>query len=295
MSDILQLSDRQKRLYASVYDGLCAEMRKMYEQNRDKTFSIFLSGGYDSRFVLYMCKDLNIPIQHCYTFSLQDRMSTDAKLAVEVCCEEDVDCITVFLPTDAETVIETMEILAKDFGCQTKTDFECSFPLYYLYANCDEDMILTGTDADCYFALGRSYGLHYKHLPDGLAKFRYDMFNGRANGQLLQRRLLAEKYHKTFFDPFFQYSVREIFEGTTWEELNVPYKKGPLYAPYKDKYDSIKPYRSSYQCGDSGVRELCADILLHPKYNTGNYTSVVGCYNQLVRRFTDDRNTPTLF
>ena len=287
MSDTLQLSDNQYELYNRIYNRLCSTMLNFYYKHKENSFSICLSGGYDSRFLLYLCNSLNIPITACYTFSLEDRLSTDAKIAKLVCEKEKVKFKLIELPTEKTEIIDIMKMLAKKYKCATKTDFECTFPLYFLHKNFTEDVILTASDADCYFGLGRKYGLHYKNLEDGLTKYRYDMFNGRANGQLTQRNLLADEYKKEFFDPFFQFEVRKEFENTTWEELNVPYKKGPLYFKFSDKFDEIKPYRSSYQCGDSGIRELCEDVLMKSKYSVG-YKSVVGCYNAIVREVSNE-------
>lgn len=287
MSDTLRLSNSQLELYNRVYDRICETTLKFYLSHKDATFSICLSGGYDSRFLLYLCESLNIPITSCYTFSLENHISTDAKIAKDVCEKENVRFKLISLPTEKNEIIRIMRMLAKNYKCVTKTDFECTFPLYFLYKSFTEDVVLTASDADCYFGLGRKYALHYKNLEDGLTKYRYDMFNGRANGQLTQRNLLAKEYDKIFFDPFYQFEVRKEFENTTWEELNVPYKKGPLYFKFSDRFDEIKPYRSSYQCGDSGIRELCESVLMSSKYNTG-YKSVVGCYNEIVREVNNE-------
>lgn len=296
MSDILQLSDSQKRLYEKIHSKLSDVLNSFYENHKDSSYSILLSGGYDSRYVLYLAEELNIPISCCYTFSLENKLSTDALLARDVCAKENVPCKIISLPTDDFEIIHIMKTLAKDYDCKTKTDFECTYPLYCVYEKIEEDVVLTGTDSDCYFGLGKKYALHYKNLEDGLTKFTYDMFNGNSNGQIYQRKLLSDKYNKISFDPFYQYEVRDVFKNTTWEELNVPYKKGPLYTPFADKFDDIKPYRSSYQCGDSGIRELCSEVLLNSNYNVnGRYKSVVGCYNEIVRRVKHDRSTSKLF
>ena len=291
MSDISQLNSR---IYKEFYPTICNGMKQFYENNRTKSFAICLSGGYDSRFVLYMCKDLQIPVI-CYTFLLNGVESTDFKLAKEVCNAENCKLNIVSVPTDDASVIKTMEILATDFNCRKKTAFECTYPIYYLWQNIKEDVILTANASDNYFGVTRKYALHYKHLEDGLTKFKEDIFNDLETDQLPQKYILNRKYNKIMFDPFNTKELYKVFEGTTWNELNKPHLKGPLYFQFRDKYDAIKPYRSSYQCGDSGVREKCEEILLNSKYNTKNYKSVVGCYNEIVRLCINDNSSTKLF
>lgn len=282
MSDTLQLSKYQIDLYNKFYDSFCDVLKSFYEIHSNKRIAIPLSGGYDSRFVLYTCLDLNIPIDCCYTFCVDNLISTDARTAELVCEKEGVPFRVVNIPIDQNTILETMIILANKYHCRKKTEFECVLPLYYLYQTVKEDILIVGTDSDNYFALGSKYGLHYKNLDDGLTKFKNDLFGDPNDGQIQQKALLDKEYKKYMFDPFNTTQIYNVFENTKWDDLNKPYKKGPLYVKFKDKYDEIKPYRSSYQCGDSGIRELCEKTLMNSKYNTG-YKSVVGCYNEIVR------------
>ena len=285
MSGISQLSKNQIDLYDHIYSALKSSMEKYYQANKDKTFTVLLSGGYDSRFVLYMCKELGIPIKRCYTFSLDNKLSTDARLAKEVCEQENVDLQIVRIPTDSVSVIQIMEELARDYGCVKKTDFECGLPIYCLWENVEEDVILMATDADNYFGLDKKFAIHYKDLPDGLTKYKEYLWSDPNSGQVKQKAQLDKNYGKQMFDVFNSHEAHEAFKGTTWEELNKPHKKGVLYYKFADRYDAIKPYHSNYQCGDSGIRELCADVLLHSDYNPrGKYISVTGCYNEIRRR-----------
>lgn len=294
LSVILQLNDKQKTLYGNIYSTLSTVMLNYYTEHKDKTFTVLLSGGYDSRFVLYLCKDLNIPISRCYTFSLENKLSTDAKLAKAVCDKENVELEIVNISVNADSIITIMEDLATNFNCVKKTDFECVLPLYCLWKNIKEDVILMGTDSDNYFALGKKYALHFKNLPDGLTKYKEHLWGDPNDGQIQQKALLDSIYNKQMFDVFNTKEVYNVFENTTWDELNKPFRKGPLYCKFADRYDEISPYRSSYQCGDSGVRELCADVLLHSKYNVdGKYTSVIGCYNEIRRQINAGNSTTT--
>ena len=294
MSDISQLNESQILLYTKIYQVISDTLFEFYMKNKDKTFSITLSGGYDSRFILYLCKSLNIPIKCCYTFCIENKLSTDLKLAKLVCEEEKVPLKVVTIPRNSSSIVKTMEILAKEYKCVKKTDFECTLPLYYLYKEINEDVILMGTDSDNYFALGRNYALHFKKFKDGLTRYKEYLWSNPNDGQIQQKAMFDYKYNKQMFDVFNTKSVYDVFKDTSWNELNIPYKKGPLYIAFKSKYDLIKPYRVSYQCGDSGIRELCEEILMSSKYNRG-YKSVVGCYNEIVRSLVNDIHTTKLF
>ena len=289
MSDILQLSKRQKNLYNRFYKSFSEELTAFYKANQEKSFAVLLSGGYDSRFILYACLDLGIPVGCCYSFSLEDRDSTDSKLAEEICKIENIPFQRIRMPVKADLVIETMELLAKEYKCRKKTEFECTMPMYYIFQSVTEDVILRGNCSDNYFALDRDYALHFKNVKDGLTKFKEKLFNEDNIDQKLQIELLSEKYSKLAFDPFDTESVFDSFKNTTWQELNTPHVKGPLYSRFKDRFDSIKPYHANYQCGDTGIRELCADVLLQSDYNRKNYKSVVGCYNEIVRSVNRER------
>lgn len=283
MSDILQLSKKQKTLYDRFYKSFSEELTAFYKANQEKTFAVLLSGGYDSRFILYACLDLGIPVGCCYSFSLEDMISTDAKLAEEICKIENIPFKRIRIPVKADLVIQTMELLAKQYKCRKKTEFECTLPMYYIFESVKEDVILRGNCSDNYFALDRQYALHFKNLEDGLTKFKEKLFSEDNIDQKLQIELLCESFSKLAFDPFDTESVFKSFSNTTWQELNTPHIKGPLYSRFQEKFDAVKTYHANYQCGDTGIRELCADVLLKSRYNTKNFKSVVGCYNEIVR------------
>ncbi len=280
-------------------------MQNYYEAHKDKTFALFLSAGYDSRSILYMCKQLDIPIR-CYTFTLMDRVSTDCRVAVSEAQICGYDYSVVYIPVDENTIISNLEMLARKYGCRLKTEFECVLPLYYLHRAVREDIIFVGTDADNYFACGSKYGFHYRKFGDyGLTKYkedkpknsdtRYSHQEVFADAEFRQRMLLCDEFNQIEFDPYNTKQMYNIFEGTNWIEVNKPVRKLPIYEAFEQEFLREPPYRTSYQCGDSGIRELCSDVLLNSKYNTRGYKSAIGCYNEIVRGVVNDRVVPKLF
>lgn len=289
-------------LYYSTFKEILLEYANTYSL---KPFALFLSAGYDSRSILYMCKILDVPL-HCYTFTLSDRMSTDARVALSEAHKCGYECSVVKIPIDNDVIITDLKLLAEVYDCKLKTEFECTLPLYYLHSAVEEKIILVGTDADNYFACGSKYGLHYRKFGElGLSKYKEDKPKNTdvrykhqeifADAEFKQRMLLCEKFNQIELDPYNTRKMYNIFVDTTWDELNKPKYKWPIYESFQYWFSNEPPYRTSYQCGDSGIRELCASVLLNSEFNVKNYKSVVGCYNELVRRVFDDRNRPKLF
>lgn len=287
------------------YDTFKCIMQDYYNTYKSKEFALFLSAGYDSRSILYMCKRLNIPL-HCYTFTLADRISTDCRVAVSESNFCGYDCTVVSIPTEDNVIVSDIELLAVKYGCKLKTEFECVLPLYYLHQAVSEPIIFVGTDADNYFACGSKYGFRYRKFGDlGLTKYKEDKPKNNdikychqeifADAEFKQRMLLCEEFNQLELDPYNTKQMYDIFEGTTWTEVNKPVHKLPIYEAFKSEFLREPAYRTSYQCGDSGVRELCSAVLLRSKYNTRNYMSVVGCYNEIVRRLVNDNASSALF
>lgn len=281
--------------YYTSFQVVMCDYRARYITRESPKFALFLSAGYDSRSILYMCHRLEIPV-HCYTFTLDDRISTDCRVAVAESERLGYECTVVKIPTDADTLIPVIETLAKKYGCRLKTEFECVLPLYYLHQAVTEKVILVGTDSDNYFACGSKYGLHYRKFGDeGLNRYKLDKPKNIdetyyyqevfADAEFKQRMMLANEFGQIELDPYNTKIMYETFRDTTWDEVNKPIHKLPLYEAFTDEFEHEPPYRTSYQCGDSGVRELCADVLLNSKYNPNHkYKSVIGCYNEIVRR-----------
>lgn len=281
MSDIL-LSNKQKKLCDDVFNTVSNEILHYYKLHQDKSFCIYLSGGYDSRYLLYTCIQNNIKISRCYSYCMDGIISSDCKLARLVCEKENIPFTLVPISLEPSSIISTFELLAKNYKCTKKTDFECSLPLYNLYQNTKEDVILMATDSDNYFALDGNYGRHYSMLDDGLIKYKESLRAKVNDGQIIQKQLLNIEFGKLQFDVFRTDAVYNAFVDTTYNDVNKPHIKLPLYYKFKDKYDDIKPYMASYQCGDTQLRDICFKILMDSKYNKG-YKSSTGCYNEIVR------------
>lgn len=273
-------------------------MRRYQESYSGQKFALLLSGGYDSRSILYICEQLKIDL-HCYTYTLSDRLSTDANLALSEAKKSGYDCTLVTIPRDANELLEKMILLAYKYKCTKKTEFECVLPLLYLHDAIDEKVILVGTDSDNYFACGSKYGLHYRQYGDlGLMRYkqdkpknndsRYDYQEIFADAEFDQRMMLCEEYGQIELDPYNTKQMYDVFDNTTWNQVNKPKNKFPIYETFKNRFDEAPAYRMSYQCGDSGIREFCAEVLLDSKYNTKRFKSVVGCYNELVKQYGGD-------
>lgn len=279
--------------YEDFHDSFINVICKYKDTYKDKSFAVLCSGGLDSLALLFACIEVGLPV-HAYTFTLDDRVSTDCKLATIVCNDLNVEHTVVKVPTTESLIVNDMITLAKDFKCLTKTDFECSFPMLHLYQAITEDIILSGHFSDDYFGLTKYFAIHFLKTRT-LDEYKDEVWNSYNTNQKDTRALMDLKFNKLHLDPFDDPMIHKVFEGTTWYELNKPKIKMPIYLSFKDLFDKYSFYHSNYQCGDSGVREICAKAMLNSEYNVGNYKSATGAYNEIVRRLEYDRHSQKLF
>lgn len=263
-----------------IRDIILKELMKI----EDDDVALCLSSGVDSSALLFALLELNKNV-HVYSFTLEDRESTDFKVAKSLANKYDLDFTPIYLPTNVDVIIKDLYTLARDFNASTKTDFECAWPFLYVYPKVKERYIVTGIPADGHFCLSKRGMIHYK---DNIEEFRNIYFSKDNVGQLKQRQILANSFGKINIDPYYSSDIMIRLKGFSWDDINKPYQKMPIINMYPSEFNEIKIRKhTNFQLGDSGISEVFKQIITHD-INKWGYKSVVGIYNQIIKEVRND-------
>ena len=269
MSDISQSSDLNIR-------NLLLEMVSEID---DDEVAVFLSSGMDSRCILFALLEYGKKV-HTYSFTLDDRVSTDCRVAEDVSKTYGVKFTRIVLPTSIDILKRDVILLHNKYGCMKKTEYECVWPFLYSYKVIDERVVSNGIRADIHFGNFKRARIHYKDDLDG---FRREVFSDVNGGQKIQHSVLAKEYNKILFEPFRDQRMIDHFMGSTFEQCNKPHPKQPILDSFPEYFSKYKVYgHTNFQAGDSGILEHF-DKLLQTDWNIHNYKSVVGIFNVINR------------
>ena len=140
MSDISQSSDLNIR-------NLLLEMISEID---DDEVAVFLSSGIDSRCILFALLEYGKKV-HTYSFTLDDRVSTDCRVAEDVSKTYGVEFTRIVLPTNINVLKKDIILLHEKYGCIKKTEYECVWPFLYSYKIIGEKVVSNGIRADIHF------------------------------------------------------------------------------------------------------------------------------------------------
>jgi hypothetical protein len=250
---------------------------------QDNEIAIPMSAGVDSHCALFAALHSGVrPV--IFSFHLKGIDSRDYLIARSTAKLFGLKFISVELPNSSETLCKDVVKLAK-FGCRSKTDFECFWPMTYLIRKMSQHGIrafFTGHGADSLYCMSRKANQHYSGRWD---EFRTQAF---SSPKAFQRGLilkLCKEYGISYYPIFYNQRVLKLFLGSGHDDLHKPIQKAPSRFAFKTYFDQCKVYtHTSFQLGDSGIAEHF-NLLLSSSLNTGHYKSVKGIYNSLVRKF----------
>lgn len=269
MSDILQLNNLsiQKQLI---------DLASNLPYN---DVAICLSAGVDSQSILFALLEANKNVV-AYSFTLEDRESTDFKMARYVCELFEVPFVPVLLPVDVQQLKSDVLLLHDKYKCRHKTEYECTWPFLYLYKLIREPVLAHGIGSDGHFCLSKKGMMHFRDRIDVYRENYWKRING---GEKLQHEILAKQYNKIIFEPYKDKSIIEYFQGTSWDDVNRPKQKQPILNSFPEYFNKFKIYpHTNFQLGDSGISEHF-EKLLKTDYNRYGHDSVVGIYNDINR------------
>ncbi len=273
MSDMLQLNELNIRKQL-------VDLAKNLPYN---DVAICLSSGVDSQSILFALLEANKNVV-AYSFTLDDKESTDFKMAKRVCEIFSISFVPVVLPTDIQQLKLDVLLLHDKYKCNHKTEYECTWPFLYLYRLVDEPILAHGIGSDGHFCLSKKGMMHFKYRIDEYRENYWKRVNG---GEKLQHEILAKQYNKIIFEPYKDISIIEYFKGTSWDEVNRPRQKQPILNSFPEYFDKFKIYpHTNFQLGDSGISEHFKK-LVSTDWNIHNYTSVTGIFNSVNRGEVD--------
>lgn len=274
MSDILQSND------LSVHDILV----NLASAVNEESVAVLASGGIDSWSAVFALLEVGKKV-HIYSFTLDDRESSDFLKAKELSAIYGLEFTPIILPTNIDTLKQDILFLSDTFDCTKKVEFECLWPFLYAYATITEKVVGSGLCADGYFCISKSGCLHYK---DRIDEFRERYFANNGS-QYKHHQLMAQHFNKKLFMPYNSSEMFAFFVGKTWEQCNVPRQKQPIFNSYRNEFQSNNfKKHSNLQLGDSGISEHF-DKLLNTDWNTHNYKSVTGIFNSVTRGEFNER------
>jgi hypothetical protein len=246
----------------------------------DTDVALLLSAGIDSNSVMFALLEAGKRVT-AYSFTMASHPSTDYIHAQKNAKTFGVNFVGIPLPNNLDFLIMDMEKLV-EYGAETKTDFECGFPMLHVYPEIEEICIVSGMGADGHFCLSKKGMIHYK---DRIDEFRQMTFAKPNYCQAQIHRALCTIYDKIWITPYLSQPVKNYFMGKSWEEINRPHQKQVILDAFPEQFEKIKVFKhTNFQKGDSGIDKLC-DSLVSSRYNTGGHKSPVGIYNALRRAY----------
>ena len=253
-------------------------MEEVITEIKEEKVAIAFSGGIDSLSILYTCLDLKKEIT-LYSFTLDNHVSTDFSSARRFADFYKIEFVPIFLPTQINTLKDTLKIM-KSLGAKKKTDFVCSYPMYYIYRNMKEKVLINGLGADGHFCISKKGMIHFK---DKIEEFRNYLFSNPNYAQKEINIKMAKLFNKQTIIPYLDKRMINEFSGTTWDQLNKPKQKQATLSNYKDYFTKVRVRKhTNLQLGDSKI-ETNLEQLLKSDWNINNYKSVVGIFNDLNR------------
>lgn len=245
----------------------------------DKDVAVFLSAGVDSQSICFSLLEAEKNVT-AYSFTLNDRESRDFLMAKHISNIFNIKFIPILLPVDISTLKADVLTLHKKYGCNKKTEYECTWPFLYSYPKVVQTVCANGIGSDGHFCLSKKGVLHYK---DNIDEYRKQYWNRKNGGEYNQHRQLAKEFDKIVFEPFRDKRIIEYFNGTSWYDVNTPKQKQPILNSFPEYFKKFKVYpHTNFQLGDSGIAEHF-EKLLQTDWNIHNYKSVVGVFNTINR------------
>jgi len=241
----------------------------------DEKYAILLSSGIDSRALFFESISQKKDFV-CYTFRLPNVESQDFVYAKQLCNKYKVKHIEITLPTSLHTLIEDIKKM-KLAGAIKKTDYECFWPMLYVYKYVSESTILTGLGADGHFCISKKGMIHFKNRID---EFRKQVFGNKNYCQMHLHNAFCG--NKKLITPFLSSEMISEFDGTKWDDINTPKQKQPIIDAYLKEFSDVKLFKhTNYHLGDSGISKHFEKLLTIPEFSSQGFKSTISIFNRI--------------
>jgi asparagine synthetase B (glutamine-hydrolysing) len=247
---------------------------------------VLLSNGVDSNaLVAALLAHGSKP--YVFSFRIENRISTDWSHARKVANKLGLEFIDVELSTDVDKIMEQVRFAVHTLGETSKSQIEVNIPLTAVVDRAKEmglADLYTGLGADGHFGLSLKAAKvcntdNNANKSAWLDEFRETAF---ANPKVATLRKYGSRFGITVHSPFVDRRLVDLFNGSTWNNLNRPKQKMPI----RDAFPEISAWgvgkHTNLQLGDSGIATNY-EQLVKSDYNRRGYKSVVGIYNAVVR------------
>lgn len=257
---------------------------------------VFLSSGADSNCLLFAAIEAGLkPI--AVSFHMEGVMSRDFKQAQLTAKTFGLDFIEVVLPKSVETLKKNCTILATKYGCRSKSDFECSWPMYRAFKTVADyaakhkiknPTVFTGHAADIYYVLSKKGNMHYNGAPG--KKSPDDYRTERFHDPKLSQRHILPKIAKVVGIkneiPWVDARILKAFKGASLADVNKPRQKEPSRLAFASYLAKTKIYQhTNFQLGDSNISKHFELLLDDEEWNPDRkFKAPIGVYNELIRR-----------
>lgn len=257
---------------------------------KSKKVAVLLSAGVDSHACLFAAMRAKKQIT-CYSFTLDDRKSTDYRLAEQTAAAFGLPFVGVKLSTDLPVLKDYLWDVFNVYNTGSihvnKSSVECLWPLYNALNRTTEEhgATMIGFGGDAFFCTLRSQKkrLHEYEL------VKQEYFNnvvtnkGDVQTLMLESWLAKHSPRHRLIMPFHAKEVFDIFKGMgPFDPGCKPIQKAPIRLAFWDEFQQTDVrVHQSFQKGDSGISDHFAELLIPSDWNTRGLKSVKGIYNDL--------------
>jgi asparagine synthetase B (glutamine-hydrolysing) len=257
---------------------------------KPKKVAVLLSAGVDSHACLFAALRAKKQVT-CYSFTLDDRTSTDYRIAKQTAAAFGLPFVGIQLATDLPTLKSYLWDVFNVYNTRNihvnKSSVECLWPLYNaLNRTIDGNgSTMIGFGGDVFFCTLRS---QKKRLHE-YEQVKKDYFTsvvinkGDVQTIMLENWLTRHAPKHQLVMPFHTKEVFDVFKGMgPFDPGCKPIQKAPVRLAFWDEFQQTDVrVHQSFQKGDSGISDHFEELLIPSDWNTRELKSVKGIYNDL--------------
>ena len=241
--------------------------------------TLLLSGGVDSCLLAFLLKEAGVRF-NAVSFRPKQGHSSDSERAEYIAKTLGIEHSTIMYDTNEDSLYKYVKKISP-FGAKTKTDFECFYPMTYVYASEKvSSTIVSGLGADGLFCISKKGCIHFKEKPFEYSKMLFD------NPNYCQRHLhdsFCKIHKKTHIMPYLDPDVLLSVKGMTWDQLNRPKQKQLIFDCAPEFFEQTGfPKHLNYQKGNSLISDSFHALSVGQHNKIGSKSSL-GVINQILK------------
>jgi len=260
---------------------------------KENEIGVFLSSGVGSNSILCSCLELDKKVT-VYSFTLEDRKSTDFTIAENNAKALNLEFIPIYLPTSIDVIKKDVIDLIETYGARSKTQVEVSWPFLKSIPYIKHNVTLSGSCSDGWFLVTKSAKLNHSYSLEKADAYR-KMYLEKDSSKAKFIFDLFVRHKLKHYSPYASAKFIKLFENIEWGILNKPKQKMPIRTAFEKEFKELDTKnRISLQLGDSGISELFSK-LLNTDWNTRNLVDVRGVYNDIIKKVERNDTQLNLF